>query len=68
MKDALKKYQKREKMSNAALARRLELSRAFIGRYLSGKQGMGVGTASRVAEITGVPILDLLRVESRSAR
>jgi transcriptional regulator with XRE-family HTH domain len=66
MKDALKKYQKREKVSGAALARKLNLSRSFISRYLRGQQDMGVATAVKVSSITGVDLLDLLRLETRA--
>lgn len=68
MKDALTKYQKRERLSGSELARRLGLSRQYISMYLSGRRNMSVRRAMAVAEITGIPVMDLLRPETRSAR
>jgi len=56
----LKSYIEKEKITQAELAKRLEVSVGLVSLYLGGKRKIGKKVAPKVSELTGVPILDIL--------
>ena len=57
---SLKQYIKKNKMSQADLARAIGITEACVSFYLSGKRRIGRQTALKISAITGIPVLHLL--------
>ncbi len=52
-------------VSQAELARQINVSKALIGYYLTGKRFPSAMTAYRIFVLTGIPIIKLLSIEER---
>jgi transcriptional regulator with XRE-family HTH domain len=56
----LRKLRKARKMSQAALAERAHLTRAYVTRLEAGQQDPSLSTINALAKALGVPVTELL--------
>lgn len=56
----LTEYKERHGFTGRELARRLEISEAYLSQVLSGQRTPSKKLAQRISALTGIPVLNLL--------
>lgn len=61
MSNLLRKYLKKNKITQAEMARKLDISECAVSFYLSGRRHPGRKTARRISDLTGIPLIEFFK-------